>query len=74
MDPVSWDGDRRDVPIAGESVDPADYGILWDGGNPNSAWALDSGVVWVRWVGDTNPVNDATSNQIPGSRRTVDTA
>lgn len=60
MDPVPWDGDRRDVSIAGESIDLANYEILWDGGNPNSARALDGSVVVARW-GDT-PVNDSTSN------------
>jgi hypothetical protein len=71
VDPVSWDGDRHDVSTAGERVDLADYEVLWNGGDPNSAWALDSGVVWVRWVGDTDPVNDSMSNQIP-DRQTVD--
>jgi len=58
VDPVSWDGDRRNVSIVGESVDLADYEVLWDGGNPDSARALDGGVVWVRWAGNTNTVND----------------
>jgi hypothetical protein len=56
VDPVSWDGDRRDVPIAGEGVDLADYEVLWDGRNPNAAWALDGPVVWIRRVGDTDSV------------------
>ena len=62
MDPVSWDGDRRDVSIAGECVDLPDYEVLWNGRNPNSAWALDSAVVWVRWAGNTDPINDSVTN------------
>jgi len=69
VDPVSWDGDRRNVSIASESVDLADYEVLWDGVNPDSARALDSGVVWVRWVGNTNPVGDSMSNQTPDRKK-----
>ena len=73
MDPVSWDGDRHNASIAGESVNLADYEVLWDYGNPNSAWALDGGVIWVRWVGDTNPVDGSMSSQIL-DRKVVDVA
>ena len=72
VDPVSWDGDRGDVPIAGESVDLADYEVFWDCGNPNSARALDSGVVRVWWIEDTDAVKckrDSTPDQIPGAGR-----
>ena len=62
VDPVPRDGDRRNLSIASESTDFAHYKGLWDCGNPNSAWALDGGVVWVRRRRDTHPVNDSTSN------------
>jgi len=55
VDPVSWDRDRRDVSTAGEGTDLADYEVLWNGRDPNPTWTLDSGVVWVWWVGDTSP-------------------
>lgn len=64
MDPISRDGDRYDVSIAGESVDLVDYEVLRDGRNPNPAWVLDSGMVWARWAGDTDPVNESASKSI----------
>jgi len=52
----------RRPPIAGECVDLPDYEVLWDGSNPNSAWAPDSAMVWVRWAGNTDPVNDGVTD------------
>jgi len=57
MDPVSWDGNRRDVSIASESVNLADYEVLWNGRNPNSARTVDGSVVWAGWAGDADPIN-----------------
>lgn len=56
MDPVPWDGDRRNVSIPGYLADLADYEIAWNGRNPNSAWTLDRGMVWPRWGGKSDPV------------------
>ena len=47
VDPVAWDRDRLDVSITSEGTNLADYEVLWNGRNPDSAWALDGGVVWV---------------------------
>ena len=71
VDPVSWDGDRRNVSIAGESVDLADYEVLRDGRNPDSARALDGGMVWARWAGNTDTVNDSMSNQVSDRKAAV---
>lgn len=62
VDPVSRDGDRFDVSVAGESVDLADNEVLWNGRNPDSTWTLDGGVVWVRWAGNADPVNEIVSD------------
>ena len=62
VDPVPWDGDRRDVSIAGESADLAGYEVFWDCRNPNSAWASDGGMIWAWWMGAADPVNDNTSD------------
>lgn len=37
VDPVPRDGDRRDLSIVSERAYLADYQVLWDGRNPNSA-------------------------------------
>ena len=62
MDPIAWDGDRHDVSIAGEGADLADYEVLWNGRDPDSAWTMDGGVVWVRWDGNTKPMNNTISD------------
>jgi len=72
MDPVSWDGNRRDVSIAGESVNLADYEVLSNGRNPNSAWTVDGSVVWARWTGDADPINISDETFQTGLK-TVDT-
>ena len=72
MDPVPWDGDRRDVSIPGYHTDLADYEVVWNGRNPNSAWTLDRGMVWPRWGRKSDPVKRSAFSRPGFARNSLD--